>query len=682
MNLRANIKPRYVIAATAAFAILMISTAVIELKQSRDELYHLMREEAVSLAEAIDRSGANVLLSMDQIQGLLGERLLNNAYYIARLDSAGELQAGDLATFASANDLFRVNIFDRRGRKIMSSYAPSQAHASLPEKYSPAEVLEPILRGRTDRLVIGLKEARIEEGQRYAVAIRRTHRAGGAIVVNMDAADLLTFRRTIGIGKLIQDLADNSGIAYVALQDTQGIIAASGGVKELSSIPTDPFIVRAIAGDTTLTRVIEFDGTEVFEVARSFEPAGSSAGVLRIGLAMNEVRNAEARMLRRMIMMSLVVIVIGSLAIVFIMAQQNFRVMEQKYASIKSFTGNILTQMRDGVVTVDPMETVTIFNVRAAEMLLFDTEGVEGRPLRDLNEGTTPPLKDIFNQPDGTSEISIDLRDGTRRIVAVSLSTTRTGKGMVESRTAVLRDLTEARRREREAQRKDKLSAMGELASGVAHEIRNPLNAIGMIAQRFGKEFTPRSGVKEYRALARVMQEEARRVNAIIRQFLSFARPPKLLRRPIDVKELVEHVASLFSAQAADAGVTFTVSTDAGATAHLDHDQMTQALLNLLQNALEATPRGGRIVLKSEPVAGGTQFTVSDTGKGIPPPLLDRIFNLYFTTRTEGTGLGLSITQQIVGQHGGTIDVASAEGKGTTITLVIPDTPPTLHGHL
>jgi signal transduction histidine kinase len=175
--------------------------------------------------------------------------------------------------------------------------------------------------------------------------------------------------------------------------------------------------------------------------------------------------------------------------------------------------------------------------------------------------------------------------------------------------------------------------------------------------------------------LARVMQEEARRVNGIIRQFLSFARPQKLQRQPVSVRELVDHVGSLFSAQAADKGVVFTASTDGSRTAHLDSEQITQALLNVLQNALEATPRGGQIILKGNAFTGGTQFTVTDTGNGIPPILLDKIFNLYFTTKAEGTGLGLSITQQIIGQHDGTIDVSSVVGKGTVFTLKIPDPP-------
>ncbi len=274
MKLRVNIQPRFVVASTIAVAVLMISTAVIELRQSREELYHLMHEEALALAETIDRSGANNLLSMDKIEDLLAERLLDNAAYIARLDSAGLLRSGDLAGYATKHHLYRINIFNRRGVKVMSSHSSSVLHSTLPERFSPVDILSPILQGNAAQLVIGLKEARVEEGQRYAVAVRRSHPSGGAIVVNLDAADLLSFRRTIGIGKLLQDLGNNSGIVYVALQDTQGIMAASGGVQELSSINADSLILRALVTDTTITRVLPFNGTDVFEVVRPFAPRG------------------------------------------------------------------------------------------------------------------------------------------------------------------------------------------------------------------------------------------------------------------------------------------------------------------------------------------------------------------------------------------------------------------------
>lgn len=673
MKLHVNIQPRFVVAATIAVAVLMISTALIELHQSREELYHLMHEEALALAETIDRSGANNLLSMDKMEDLLAERLLDNALFIARLDSTGLLQSGDLAALAAKHRLYRINIFNRRGAKVMSSHSSSEIHSNLPERFSPADVLSPILRGTAEHLVIGLKEARVEEGQRFAVAVRRTSPAGGAIVVNLDAADLLRFRRAIGIGRLLKDLGNNSGIVYVALQDTQGIMAASGGVLELSSIHVDTLVVRALEADTTLTRVLPFNGTDVFEVVRAFAPGGAPIGVLRIGLTMDEVRSAETRMLRRTVIISFVVLIIGTLAFVFLMAQQNYQMMEKRYRSIKTYTGNILAQMRDGVVTVDPIGKVTIFNARAAEILGLCPDEIEGHPVNGLAEGAAGMLKEIFAGPDGALERVVMLPADNRRIVEVSLSTIRDAAGAIESRSAVVRDLTEARRLELDIQRNSKLSAMGELASGVAHEIRNPLNAIAMIAQRFTKEFTPRRGLKEYRALTTVMQEETLRVNAIIRQFLAFARPPKVQRRQVYVPDLIDPIASLFASQAKGKAITFVASHEGTGTASIDPEQMKQALLNLLQNALDATPGGGHISLTATRVPEGIRFVVADTGSGMPATVLENIFNLYYTTKDHGTGLGLSITQQIVAQHGGTLDVASTEGKGTTFSIVVPN---------
>jgi two-component system, NtrC family, sensor histidine kinase HydH len=672
MSLRINIQPFYVIAATAIIAILMVGSALIELRQSREELYSLLREDAVSLAETIDQGGSNAIRSMDRIEDLLAQRLLDNGHHVARLDSAGSLRPGDLASIARTNNIYRINIFNRRGTKIMSSHSADDLHATMPEKYSPDEVLAPLLREGMDHLVIGFKEARVEEGQRFAVAVRRTHPAGGAIVLNIDAQDLLAFRRSIGIGKLIRDLGDNSGVSYVALQDTAGILAASGSVKELSSFASDSVLRQAIDSDATLTRVAGFNGTDVFEVIRPFAPGDTPTGVLRIGLMMDEVRDAEARMSRRMIIMSLIVIVIGALAVIFMMAQQNSRLMEKKYSSMKTFTGKILAEMGDGVVTVDHAGAVTIFNPRAAQILGLQVDAVEGRRLLDIDPGGGAHLGEIFALSDGSSEVVLMLTGGMQGTLAVSLSTTYDATGARESRTAVIRDLTDARRLEREAQRKEKLVAMGELASGVAHEIRNPLNAMAMIAQRFSREFTPRKGVREFRTLTQVLQQEARRVNAIVQQFLSFARPPKLQRHSIVVADLIEHVASLFSTQAREKGVGFSFSTHGNPVSSLDREQMTQALLNLLQNALDATPPAGEVTLTSRTIDRGICITVADTGAGIPSASLEKIFNLYYTTKPEGNGLGLSITQQIVAQHDGSIDVASTVGKGTVFTIDIP----------
>ena len=667
-----NIQPRYIIAITLAVAVVMVGSAIVELRQSRAELYHVMEEEALSLVETIDRSSANNLLSMERIEDLLIERLLNNAMFIARLDSMSTLTGSDLARIASANHIFRINIFDRRGKKVLSNHVAEESHAQLPAKHTPGDFLQPILRGETDQLVIGLKEARVEEGQRYAVAVRRTRPPGGAIVVNLNAGELLEFRKTIGIGKLINDLGDNSGLDYVVLQDRQGIIAASKAIQEMTPIESDSLLLEAYDSDSTFTRVVPFQGKDVLEVVKPFRLEGATIGLFRIGISTEDIRATEARMQRRIIVMSVVLLVIGALVVLIIVALQNLKLSERKFERIQTFTGNILDRMQDAVITIDPQNRITLFNRQAQTLFGVTDSEVLGHNVDDLHEDGKPGLATIFSAHDPHQEASISCADGTPRDVAVALSETHTPTGELESRTAVIRDLTDARRLQREVQRRDKLTAMGELASGVAHEIRNPLNAITMIAQRLGHEFIPKRGLKEYKSLSGVLRKEADRVNSIIHQFLTFARPAKLHLHSVPTVDFVNHIATLFKPQADAKKVTFTSSTVFRGQMVIDHEQMTQAALNLLQNSLDATKPRGSIALACSREEDSVLLTVADTGSGIPSDKLEKIFDLYFTTKARGTGMGLAITQQIVTHHGGRISVSSKVGKGTTFEIRLP----------
>lgn len=670
MRFLTNIQPRYIIASTLAVALLMFGSAFIELRQSRSELLHVLQEHSLSLAETIERGSANVVLSTDQIEHQLSARLLNNAYYIARLDSLNLLTRQDLRTFAAANDIYRINLFNRLGEKILGSHDPLPHVTTLGDKFSPREMLKPILQGTQTTLIIGLKQARFEEGQRYAVAIRRTRPGGGAVVLNLDAAELVEFRKRIGIGKLVKDFGDNTGIDYVVLQDRDGIVAATNTVKEMSSVDRDSVLSLVLDLDTVVTRQIEFDGHQTYEVAKRLSIEGSTVGVLRIGLSMDELRSAEGRMNRRMLIMSIVLVTLGALVFTAIVVSQNYRLVSQKYAVIQSFTGNILENMQDAVVTIDSENRITIFNRQAERLFATKSTNIIGKRMDEVAGSASKCLSIIFSTSE--QELGLECSSNQRRVVSLSRSSTRKPDGSLESRTAVIKDLTEERRLEREIQRKHKLTAMGELASGVAHEVRNPLNAISMIAQRYEREFLPRSGVKEYRSLTQVLKKESARVNAIVQQFLIFARPPKLTITEIPVLQFVSHVSTLFEGQAESKGVHFSLDCRSDALVRIDSDQMTQALLNLLQNALDATERSGAISLRVAHNGDHVVFDVTDTGVGMPPDKIERVFDLYFTTKPEGTGLGMSITQQIVSQHHGTIEVQSEPGKGTKISVGIP----------
>jgi signal transduction histidine kinase len=225
--------------------------------------------------------------------------------------------------------------------------------------------------------------------------------------------------------------------------------------------------------------------------------------------------------------------------------------------------------------------------------------------------------------------------------------------------------------------RRDRLAAMGELASTVAHEVRNPLNAASMTAQRLRREFLARVPASaperaELEELLAVMSSETQRIDRIVQQFLEYARPPRLQPEPVELEALVADVAARARPFAETRGVR-VVSSGAGAgSALVDPSQLRQALDNLVRNAIEATPSGGSVSLAARREAGGHAIVVSDTGHGIDPAELPRIFDLYFTTKSDGTGVGLAVTQQVVTAHGGTIEVDSKPGAGTTMTVRLP----------
>jgi len=226
--------------------------------------------------------------------------------------------------------------------------------------------------------------------------------------------------------------------------------------------------------------------------------------------------------------------------------------------------------------------------------------------------------------------------------------------------------------------RRDRLAAMGELASTVAHEVRNPLNAIGMSVQRLRREFldaAPAASAAdgaEQRELLDVLTSETQRINRIVQQFLEFPRPPRLAPRQVDLEALLTERAAAVSALASARGVRVETHVAAVGETRLDPDQFNQAIDNLLRNAVEASPPGAVVALRAFRHGRACRVVVQDHGPGIAPEHLARVFDLYFTTKPDGTGVGLAVTHQIVEAHGGTIEVDSAPGRGTSMIIHLP----------
>jgi signal transduction histidine kinase len=218
--------------------------------------------------------------------------------------------------------------------------------------------------------------------------------------------------------------------------------------------------------------------------------------------------------------------------------------------------------------------------------------------------------------------------------------------------------------------RRDRLAAMGEMASTVAHEIRNPLNAIAMSAQRLAREYPKGDG--EAPELVGVIRSEASRIDGRVQQFLEFARPRPVNLREIDIGELLNEVAAALAPLAGSRAVALEVTSSQPLVMRADSDQLRQALENLVRNAIDATPPEGDIALSAQRRGRIIAIEVRDTGSGIPADILPHIFDLYFTTKRDGTGVGLALVQQIAMAHGGVVSVDSEPGRGTRISLEIP----------
>ncbi len=213
---------------------------------------------------------------------------------------------------------------------------------------------------------------------------------------------------------------------------------------------------------------------------------------------------------------------------------------------------------------------------------------------------------------------------------------------------------------------------MGELASGVAHEIRNPINAIGMIAQRLDKEFKVENEKEEYHSITSLLRSEVTRINKIITQFLSYAKPLALQIKKINSKLFFDDIYRLFSDQAKLKGVELIILSDQSFDMIIDPELIKQSLMNLVQNAIDAVEKKGKVEINYFRRGLNLIIEIADNGKGIPENIKNKIFDLYYTSKPEGTGLGLSIVQKIIAEHNGTIEVFSEVNKFTKFKITIP----------
>jgi PAS domain S-box-containing protein len=649
---------------------LFFGTTLFEYQYRKSEIEHIMREEATLLIHALNEGAENAITGYNENSSLLTGSLMSQLRLLDRIDKKTALTSADLTEIAGSGGIYRINIFDRNGKRIAFNTPPD--HDPLAQQCDPKLELQPIFSRQTDSLVVGIRESSSKRGARLVVAVARSR--GGAITGNIDASRLINLRRQLGVGRLIQRIgADTTGIDYIIWQDTTAILAATPNVTGAEPLLSDTVLAKALLQKKPTTRFTIFDGRKVFEVVKPFFYQDINVGLLRIGLKTDHFTIALTKLRTRFIMLAFLFCFAALVMLNLVMTRRSELRMAQAYQRAQTFSSTILESMADAVVAVNADCSITLVNGASERLFALSSLNALNTPVAQI----LPECAEFFSIIMAEKRVSLhrelECIVGGKTLFLAGNFTLITGVDRsVEGALGVFRDLSEQRSMQRIINRQEKLSAMGELASGVAHEIRNPLNAIGILAQRLAIEFSPTADEEEYRQLVRAVVSEVYRVNAIIQRFLKFARPSKLIMIKSDLDEFMLSYRHLLQGEADAKGIRFSLNTDSGAMVNIDHEQMRQALLNLVQNAVEATEEGGEITVSLFCRENQALIEIVDTGRGIPEKERARIFNLYFTTKDEGTGMGLSIANQIIQSHGGIIEIESEEHQGSCFRIKLP----------
>ncbi|MBI4715615.1 MAG: PAS domain S-box protein [Nitrospirae bacterium] len=356
--------------------------------------------------------------------------------------------------------------------------------------------------------------------------------------------------------------------------------------------------------------------------------------------------------------------------------KEELREKASNLGDLQSFNENVARSMSSGLLTTDLEGRITSFNRAAEEITGYTIEEVTGKFW-----GTVFPLKEIhaiFHSKDHPAsrwrfDGEILRKDGKHRIVGVTVSILKDESGQDKGVIGIFQDLTQIVEMETEVKKREKMAMVGELAAGMAHEIRNPLASLSGSLQILKKEL-PIDG--ENARLMDIALRETDRLNVKMTEFLAYARPAPLKKKRCDLHGLLRDTLDLLkNNEEYRAEVVIDAPLEEDLPALVDPNQISQVFWNLALNALQAMPGGGALTVTSRRLrgAGGeAEIVFRDTGEGVDVTLLDKIFVPFFTTKEKGTGLGLSIVHRIVEEHGGRIRVAGTPGRGAEFRIYLP----------
>uniref|UniRef100_UPI003565E91A two-component system sensor histidine kinase NtrB n=1 Tax=Desulfosarcina sp. TaxID=2027861 RepID=UPI003565E91A len=527
-----------------------------------------------------------------------------------------------------------------------------------------------------------------------SVAIDFLHRQGVAMLDAVEAGAragmAMHMWQEDSIKSLINEVGSNKDIAYIYMVDKRGRISHHSNPEDFSIIglPPESFDNAQLHAKI---RKLE-NGEKIYELSKQFTASAVTGHHMMmgstnrsdhvgerivLGLKMDYLQIARESDSHHAMMMAGIVIALGSAAIFFTFIIQNYYLVEKTLRQTQDYTSQVISSLSSGIVSIDNKLNITAYNERALTLLEIDRKDIKDVRLEEVLDFTFIGVDQTLSNGITVLDKEINFVCGESRSRPLSISVTPLTKetGSLGGAVIQIRDLSDIKKLEELVRRSEKLAAVGELAAGVAHEIRNPLSSIRGFTQYLGRGFDSESSEKK---CSDIVIKEIDRINNVVSDLICFSNPMEPDFQPADINLLITHTLRLVEADAKAQNIV--IDTDFKPDLpeiSMDEGQITQALLNILLNAIQATGLDGRLTVTTNLIKSGTHILVSveDDGPGISDDAKGRIFDPYFTTHENGTGLGLPIVHKIIESHEGSIHIISpphGKNTGCNISIEIP----------
>ena len=487
------------------------------------------------------------------------------------------------------------------------------------------------------------------------------------IISGIEERKLLDLRKSVGIGVLLNNYKQNKDIIYVALQDTFGLIAATKDIQAISTIQADNFLDSIYNSNKLSSRITDYNNNIVLETATTLNNNEHKI-LVRLGLSLEKFESINQKNKNRTIFLAIgiFVVIAGSFAFIYQSARHNK--LKEDHKLMLDYTGLLLSNINEAVIGIDKNCSIIIYNHKAET--LFGRAEIGSNYIRHFNKDFLELFETLKNYINSEyNEIEYQSPNNQNFILAYSKSIALDETGNPNIAIAVIRDITQIRESEILAQRNEKLAVTGELAAGVAHEIRNPMNAINVIAQRLVYEFEPKNDEIEYQNLVGIIRNEIQRIDVIIAQFIEFSKLKQSVLVKQDLNIPIQKAINLLKHSADLQKINIINNCNENLFAMIDVHKLEQVFINLIKNSIDAINQNGEIVISSELSNQKITISIKDNGCGIAENIKKKIFDLYFTSKSKGTGLGLGIVNKIIQEHNGKIHFESEINKGTTFYL-------------